>query len=174
MTNFKDLNLETKVGTTKITLNDATDLEVRAYLPVNEKIALIEYVVNHALDESTGRFSPIREGIFFDLALVHFYAGINFEDDVIAAEAYDALDTNGVFDKIIAAIPESEYESIVDLVSETTKDIADYNSSFAGVMQIASSDADGLNNQITEILGQIRNKEGLELLDEIKNVAGKG
>ena len=172
MINFKDLNLETKVKTTKITLNNATDLEVRNYLPMAEKIALISYVVDHALDESTGRFSPVRVGLFFDLAVAHFYGGINFPDEVKALDAYDALETNLVLDAIISAIPQDEYVSIRELVIETTNDIANYNSSFAGVMQIASQDADGLGNQIEELLGKVKNREGMELLSEIKNVVG--
>lgn len=172
MTNFKDLNLETKVEEKTIKVCGDKELAVRNYLPMTEKIALISYVVDHALDESTGRFSPVRVGLFFDLAVAHFYGGINFPDEVKALDAYDALETNFVLNAIISAIPQDEYVSMRELVIETTNDIADYNSSFAGVMQIASQDADGLGNQIEELLGKVKNREGMELLSEIKNVVG--
>lgn len=172
MINFKDLNLATEIKTTTIKIDDTTNLEVRDYLPMNEKIELISNVVDYALDENTGRFSPVRTALYFDLALVHHYAGINFDgEDMIAA--YDVLETTGLLDKIVSAIPQDEYNFMKDLVDETTHDIADYNSSFAGVMQIASSDANGLSAQIEDILGKVKNREGLELLGEIKNVAGK-
>lgn len=171
MIDYNDLGIETKVEEKTIKVC-GKELTVRNYLPMAEKIALISYVVDHALDESTGRFSPVRVGLFFDLAVAHFYGGINFPDDVKALDAYDALETNSVLDAIISAIPQDEYVSMRELVIETTNDIADYNSSFAGVMQIASQDADGLGNQIEELLGKVKNREGMELLSEIKNVVG--
>lgn len=172
MIDYNDLGIETRVEEKTIKVCGDKELTVRNYLPMAEKIALISYVVDHALDESTGRFSPVRVGLFFDLAVAHFYGGINFPDEVKALDAYDALETNFVLNAIISAIPQDEYVSMRELVIETTNDIADYNSSFAGVMQIASQDADGLGNQIEELLGKVKNREGMELLSEIKNVVG--
>ena len=172
MIDFNDFGIETKINEQTVKVCGDKELTIRSYLPTAEKIALITYVVDHALDEDTGRFSPIRVDLFFGLAIAHFYGGISFGDDVKALEAYDALETNGVLAEIVSAIPQVEYESIRDLVIETTNDIADYNSSFAGVMKIASQDAGNLGNQIEEILGAVKNREGMELLGEIKNVVG--
>ena len=170
--NYKELNLSTSIKEILVKINDAIELRVRTYLPIAEKISLITYVVDHALDENTGRFSPVRVGLFFDLAIAHFYGGIDFEDDVMALDAYDAMETNGILTQIVSAIPQDEYDNIMNLVIETTKDIADYNSSFAGVLQIASQDSTNLTQQIEEALGQVKNREGLEILSEIKNVVG--
>lgn len=172
MINFKDLNLETKIETVSVKVNNATDLQVRTYLPIIEKAALLEYVVNHAIDQETGRFSPIRVELFYSLAVAHWYADIIFEDDVKALEAYDALETNGIFDAIAGAIPEDEVQFLTDMVDSTVKDIADFNSSLAGIIQTASRDAEGLNGTITDILEKIENKQGIENLSEIKNVVG--
>ncbi len=172
--NFKDLNLpEGKKSPVTVKVNDAISLEVRMYLPIAEKIALLNYVVDHALDENSGRFSPVRVELFYALAVAHWYADIVFEDDVLALDAYDRLECSGVLNRIIGAIPESEYKFMSDLVDTTTKDIADYNSSFAGILQLANSEAGGLSNQIDEILKKVNSREGLEFLSEMKNnVAG--
>lgn len=170
--NYKELNLSTSIKEVPVKIDDAIELSVRTYLPIAEKISLITYVVDHALDESTGRFSPVRVGLFFDLAIAHFYGGIDFEDDVIALDAYDAMEVNGILTQIVSAIPQEEYDNIMSLVLETVKDIADYNSSFAGILQIASQDSVDLTQQIETALGQVKNREGLEILSEIKNVVG--
>lgn len=172
MTNFKDLNLQTKTETTLVKLNDTIEVPVRKYLPTIEKAALLEYVVNRAIDQETGRFSPVRVDLFFSLAVAHWYADILFDDDVQALDAYDALQTNGVFDAIIGAIPQDEFEFISEIVNATVKDVADYNSSFAGVVQMASKNADGLDGQLSEIMKKIKDKDGLETLAEIKNMVG--
>lgn len=172
MIDFKDLKLETKVETTKVKVNDTTELEVRAYLPTIEKVALLEYVVNNAIDEATGRFSPIRVELFFSLAVLHWYADMIFGDDVPALDAYDALETNGVLDAVVSAIPETEYNFVSELINTTVKDIADYNCSLAGMVRAVSQNADDIQAQVEELSKKIQNKEGLELLSDIKNVVG--
>lgn len=61
---------------------------------------------------------------------------------------------------------------ISNLVEETTKDIARYNSSAAGIIQSMSNNASGLDEQITELLEKVKNGEGLEQLAVIKDVVG--
>lgn len=172
--NFKDLKLEPNTKDSVIEFEGGEKLTVRSYLPIVEKTALIEYIVSQTLDENTGRFSPIRVETFFALAIAHYYAGIDFEDDLNAALTYDILETSGLMDEIISRIPSDEFEYITELVQDTVKDIADYNSSFAGIMRIVSADADGLNEKVEALMNQVRNKEGLELVSDIKNVVGKG
>lgn len=171
MINFNELNLETSISSSPIQVNGHI-VEVNNYLPMMQKASLIEYVVDHALDENTGRFSPVRTDLFFNLAIAHFYGGIVFDDDVLALDAYDALETSGALQKIIQAIPSEEYKTILGFVNETVADIAEYNSSFAGIIKTASNDTNGLNEQIQTILEKVKNREGLETLDEIKNVVG--
>ena len=172
--NFKDLDLKVQEVKQTIKFGQGKELTVRTYLPLAEKTSLIEYVVDMSLDQNTGRFSPVRVETFFSLAVAHYYAGIDFEDDVNAAVAYDALETSGLLDIIMSAIDEEELEFMKELVQDTVKDIADYNSSFAGIVRIASTDAKGLDDTVDTLLSKVRDKEGLELLSEIKNVVGKG
>lgn len=59
-----------------------------------------------------------------------------------------------------------------DLVKDTIKDIARYNSSAAGIIQMMNQNAGGLNEQITDMLNKIKNGENLETLSVIKDVVG--
>lgn len=171
---FKDMGLAApEVKSTTVKINDTTELTVRSYLPIEEKIELLQYVINCALDEMTGRFSPIRTEVYFNIALTQWYAGIEYEDLDDVNVIYDTLEYNNVISMIISAIPQDEYEYMCSLVNDTVKDIADYNSSAAGIIRMMSADGAGLNSQIEEILGQIKNAEGLEQLSVIKDVVGK-
>lgn len=172
---FNTLGIQPNIKVEKINFNDTIMIEVCNYLPISEKTKLLQFVVDGALDETTGTFSPLRVEVYFAIAVCRWYAGITFteEDLVNVAAVYDALDTNGVINAIMAAIPEEEMMFIRALVEETIEDIARYNSSAAGIIQNMSSDASGLDTQLNQILDKIKNSEGLEQLAVIKDVVGK-
>lgn len=173
MVSFNDLNLEPKVNTTEIEIIGGTKIEVRDYLPIVEKADLINYIVDAAIDERTGCFSPIRLELYTTLAICKWYSNLEFEDLSPAHENYDILETNGIVGQILSAIPQEEIDLLDQLIDNTIADIARYNSSAAGIIQSMSGDAGDLSSQVDSILQKIKDKEGLELLDEIKNVTGK-
>ena len=74
--NFKELNLKARdeLKDAVIKLDGDKELHVRRYLPIAEKTALIEYVVTQALDQNTGRFSPIRVETFFSMSFSEWTA----------------------------------------------------------------------------------------------------
>lgn len=171
--NFNDMGLEARFTTHEVKLNDNLTLTVRDYLPTEEKTAFIQYVVNSAIDERTGCFSPLRVEVYFSLALCHWYGGIDFDDLSDAGKTYDVLDTNGIIYKIGDSIDEDEYRYIRNLVKETVDDIARYNNSAAGIIQMMQTDTDGLSNQINNIMAQIReNGDKGQLTKMLDNMVG--
>lgn len=174
-TPFEALGLEMgDIETTAIKINDTTELKVRSYLPIAEKGNLVTFVINGALDNMTGCFSPLRLEVYFAVAIVKWYAGVSFENQELMdiGNIYDILEANYVVSKVMGAIPEGELEFIESLVKDTAEDIARYNNSFAGMMSAMSGDASSLDEQLSEILEKIKNKEGMELLSVIKDVGG--
>lgn len=174
-TTFTKLGLKAKKVAASCQINDNISLEIRQYLPIDEKANLIQFIVNHALDQMTGCFSPVRAEVYFSIAVCKWYAGITFTDKQMTevSKTYDLLEENGVIDKIISVIPENEINFMNELVNDTIDDIARYNSSAAGIIQAMSANADGLDNQITEILDKVKNGENMETLSVIKDVVGK-
>lgn len=176
--NFSDMNLEIKEESTKIqVLNSKTDetinLEVRDYLPIDEKVQLIQFVVSNAVDDMTGCFSPVRTEIFSMIAICRWYAGIVFDEELSEVGVmYDKLETNGIINAIISAIPEDEYTFINQLITETCKDIARYNNSFMGMMKFASENTSSLDSEVRDILEKIKDNEGMEQLSTIKDIVG--
>ena len=165
------LNLKLNKDVVDLYINDEVTIKVKQYLPQDEKAELVTYVLDSALDENTGCFSPIRLETYFAMALVKFYSDIAFTDKQMLeiSKTYDLLESNGIIEKIINAIPSSEYNFLNAAVNDTAADISRYNNSFAGMMSMMSTDANNLNTQVTEILTKIRNKEGLEELSVIKD-----
>ena len=174
ITNYNDIgpNLpEEEIGYKEVKLGDNV-IRVLQYLPIQGKSELLQYVIDIALDEVTGCFSPIRVNVAYCIGVLRSYCGIHFDDDIDIVSAYDILEKNGIFDLVMEAIPESERVYMEALINDTIEDISRYNSSLAGMLRAMQSDSDGLNESLQKILEQVRNKEGLEILDEIKNVVG--
>ena len=105
---FTKLGLKAKKITTNCLLTDDITLEIRNYLPVDEKAEFIQFIVNHALDDMTGCFSPIRIEVYFSIAVCKWYANITFTEKQMTevSKTYDLLEENGVIDQIISTIPE--------------------------------------------------------------------
>ena len=173
---FKDLGLEPKIEYTEIKVGGDKTLKVVNYLPIIDKGNFITFIVDLSLDDTTGCFSPVRVETYFAIALCRWYADLSFDEADVhenIAKTYDTLETNGVIDAIRGVIPQEELNFIEDLVKDTIKDIARYNSSAAGIIQMMNQNAGGLNEQITDMLNKIKNGENLETLSVIKDVVGK-
>ena len=172
---IKDVGYELDVSYSTIKLDsgdgESYEVEVKHYLPIDDKGKLVNQVINGALDINTGCFSPLRLNVYFDIAVMEYYCGVNL-DGCSIPEAYDILESSGLMSKVLAEIPEEERNFIQSLVDETAQDIARYNNSFAGMVSNVSSEAGQLDTSIQDILEKIKNKEGLEVLSEIKNVVG--
>lgn len=171
---FSELGIQPHIEVNTIKFNDK-EIEVCDYIPIEEKTKFLQFVINGALDEMTGTFSPLRVEVYYAIAICRWYAGVIFteEDMKNIAMVYDALDTNGFVTAVVEAIPNEEIEYLNSLVKETIDDIARYNTSAAGIIQSMSSDAGSLDTQLGDILEKIKNGEGLEQLSVIKDVVGK-
>lgn len=170
---FSDLDLKLNDACTLVRFKDI-DITVLQYLPIEEKIEFLQYVVNSSLDDTTGCFSPIRVEVYFGLAVCKWYTDIEFDDIDNISKNYDLLDSSGLLSLIMRAIPQEELEFMSDLVEQTVADICRYNNSAAGIIYniTSKSDADNLTKQIQEIMDKVNNKEGLELLSVIKDAVG--
>ena len=169
------MNYSSDIETSEVKLVNADGEEevitVKHYLPIDDKGQLISYVINSAIDLNTGCFSPLRLNVYFDMGILKFYCGIDIADEDVS-KVYDVLENSKIMDKILSEIPQEERDFMQSLVDETAKDIARYNNSFAGIMASMNTDASNLGTSIQDIMDRIKNKEGLELLSEIKNVVG--
>lgn len=129
-----------KVEPQIITIGDQ-NIEVVQYLPVQEKMEMLEYILNHTIDE-TGFFNPTRLEVFFTLFMIKTYTNISITDKMIeeAPKTYDLLEMNGIIEKVIAAIPEQEYADILETVDKTSQHVVTHLNSFAGMMKSVLAD----------------------------------
>lgn len=117
---------EVQIGETKI--------EVKQYLPVEEKYSFLNIVLQNSLENDI--YHPVKVDMYFHLYLVYLYTNINFTDKQKEDESklFDVLLTNGIIEGVITTIPEAEYNMLVNLLNQMIEKNEKYKTTFAGVV----------------------------------------
>lgn len=130
---FASLKLKTNDKVKVIKVEDK-EIEVKQYLPANEKYDLIMISLQQALEDNI--INDFKLEIAFNLNLVFLYTNISFTDkqkeDLL--KLYDILESNGVIDAVASAIPEEEYSFVVDMLDTIKEESMKYNISVAGAI----------------------------------------
>ena len=143
-------------------------IEVKQYLPVNDKLALISNVINLAHDENN--FSnPVRVSVFTTLEIMYAYTNINFTDKQKEdpVKLFDLLQSNGLIGQICNAIPAEEFDDLNNGVWDSINSIYTYQNSAMGVIDNLSTDYKNLDFDATAIQQKLGDGENVEFLKEV-------
>jgi hypothetical protein len=107
---YSSLKLKIKEETKKI---ENTDIEVLQYLPIEDKLDLIEVTLQKAREDRL--YNPMKVDMFFHLNIIYLYTNITFTEKQREDEykLYDILQTNGIIDHLINAMNENEYNLLL-------------------------------------------------------------
>ena len=149
------------------------DIEVKQYLPINEKLELISSVINSAADENN--FSnPVKENVFLTLEILYHYTNINFTDKQKEdpVKLYDLVVSSGLVNKITDLIPEEELDEVINGVAQSVKAVYTYRNSVLGILESISQDYSALNLDATEIQQKLADPDNMALLKQILTKLG--
>lgn len=169
---FTKLSLKRKNEVKTITINN-NQIEIKQYLPVNEKLDLIARVINGAHDQNNFP-NPIKIEVIGTLEMIMAYTNISFtekqKEDI--PKLYDLLEENGIIKDIISQIPEDEYNFIIDGINKTVDAVYAYNNSVLGILESVSQDYSNLDFDIQKLQNDIANPENLKLVKEVLTKLG--
>ena len=169
---FTKLSLKRKNEVKTITIND-NQIEIKQYLPVNEKLDLIARVINGAHDQNNFP-NPIKIEVIGTLEMIMAYTNISFtekqKEDI--PKLYDLLEENGVIKDIISQIPEDEYNFIIDGINKTVDAVYTYNNSILGILEAVSKDYSNLDFDATQIQKKMADPENLKLVKDVLTKLG--
>ena len=169
---FTKLSLKRKNEVKTITINN-NQIEIKQYLPVNEKLDLIARVINGAHDQNNFP-NPIKIEVIGTLEMIMAYTNISFtekqKEDI--PKLYDLLEENGVIKDIISQIPEDEYNFIIDGINKTVDAVYTYNNSILGILESVSQDYSNLDFDIQKLQNDIANPENLKMVKEVLTKLG--
>lgn len=161
-----------KIEPIVITIDDQ-NIEVIQYLPIQDKMEMLEHILNHTIDE-TGFFNPTRLEVFFTLFMIKTYTNISITDKMIedAPKTYDLLEMNGIIEKVIQALPSEEYATILEATEATAQHISSHINSFVGMMKTVLADYQTTQMDVDTMTKTLSDPEQIGLIRDVLTKMG--
>ena len=164
---FSKLNLK-KIDKVQVVTINGLEVEVKQYLPVAEKLELIANVLNNSADDNNFA-NPVKTYVLSHLEIIYAYTNLSFTDKQKEdpAKLYDILETNGIIDSIILAMPSSEYDNLIEDITSTIDAYYKYKNSALGILEAATTDYKNLDLEASDIQKKIADPDNLTLLKDV-------
>lgn len=170
MITFAEMNLNLNSDNKKFNYFDQ-EIEVKQYLPIQDKLQLISSVVNLSSDDN-GFINPVKVNTFMELYLVYYYTNIEFneEEKDNFIQTYDLLSQSALLKNVLLNIPEDELEMIEEGVYNTISELYAYKNSVMGILENISADYSNLDLEASKIQQKLADPNNMAFL---KNVLTK-
>ena len=170
---FTKLGLKRKDEVKTVNINNIV-IEVKQYLPINDKLALISRVINLSHDSSNNFANPIQVEVIGTIEIIMAYTNLSFTEKQKEdyAKLYDLLEENGITKELISAIPEDEYAFLIDGINESIEAVYKYQNSVLGILDSVAQDYSNLEFDASKIQQELADPQNLELLKGIMSRLG--
>ena len=151
---FGSLKLKKTEEVNKISIADK-EIEVKTYLPIEDKYDLIQATLQQSV-EGIG-FNEILIEMNFYLNVVFLYSNISFTETQKEDryKLYDILESNGIINEIVNAIPVQEFKNLMDSFDLEKKRVVRENRSSAGILNNIISKLPNKAQETSDILKNI-------------------
>jgi hypothetical protein len=128
MPNFEALNLAVNTATNEITFNNQK-IQVKKYLPVETKAGIVNLAVRGSLLK--GIVDEVLVDAYFHLFIVENYTDIIFDQSELSdiLVNYDKIISSGLLDEILNAVPQEEYNYLIDCLGNFKEQMIKYSQS---------------------------------------------
>lgn len=170
---FTKLGLKKKQEIKTLTWNEQI-IEIKQYLPMQEKLNLMSKVINLSHDKDSNYSNPVKVDIYTKLNIIENYTNITFTDkqkeDV--CKLYDLFKESGLMELILNAIPEKEVKEINDSINKAIDAIYNYLNSVMGILDTVLKDYGEMNLDATNIQQALSDPENLTFLKSVIDKLG--
>jgi len=165
---FSKLNCKINTETKPIQVGEET-VNIKQYLPVQEKLALIGRVIEQAHDQDQNFANPLKVAVFKYLEVIYTYTDISFtaKQKEDPSKLYDQLLSSGVLNLIWNNIPENERENITYGINETIEAYYKYRNSAVGILDTISENYEQFNLDWDKLNEKVQNPETLKLVKDV-------
>ena len=152
----------------------AETVEVKQYLPIQEKLALVGRVLVQAHEEDNNFSNPLKASVFRDLEIIFAYTNITFTDKQKEdlPKLYDLMASSGILSNVFEAIPASELEILDNAIWDTTEAYYAYQSSVLGILDAVRSEQKDMEVDVEKLQTTIQELAKTPLVQEIMPLLG--
>lgn len=164
---FSKLNLKKKEEIKTIKFNEQ-EIEVKQYLPIQDKLDVIYNAISKTEDENRF-FNPVKLECYCTLEIIYAYTNIKFTDKQLEDEAklFDLMEENGLIDIIFSAIPEEETNFIMDSCVESAEAIYKFSNSAHGLIDYIIKRRDALDLDLSSFINTIQDPSVKETIQNL-------
>ena len=169
-----------KVGLTKLVTVKESDTKtieingeeiiVKQYLPLTEKLGLIQDIGLAAI--GTNYINPVTIDVLLDIKMVQYYTNINFTEKQLedTEKLYDMLTTNNIINSVYKAIPIEETGKLNTWVFRTVNEVSTFRNSAAGIMEAITKNYDATKIDLEALNSELRTPEMQEFVKNLPNL----
>lgn len=165
---FGKLNLNMDKTSKTISLPDGTEVEVKQYLPIEDKMTVIDNVINRVVTDK-GYYSSVIIDILLVIEIIFAYTNINItekqKEDIY--KVYDMFISTGAFRIIKEAIPSVELDFIYTHTYKFIEIFYNYKNSALGIMETINTDYGNTVYEAEQIQKALGDKDNLRLVKDI-------
>ena len=168
---YTSLKLKVKEDVKTFDFNGNT-IEVKQYLPIDEKYDLISIALQKAKDENI--YNELKLDMYFNLYLVYLYTNLSFTDKQKEDEAklYDALQSNGFIDKMMEVFNDDEYNDLINYIDIQKELEMTYNTTAAGIIYNLVKELPNQAENLKEIIDNFDPQKYQAVIDFAKAANG--
>ena len=169
---FTKLKCKINEEVKQVKLNDEITIEVKQYLPIQEKLGLISRVVEYAHMEDANYSNPVKATVFMNIEIVKSYSNITFTDKQLSdtAKLYDMLYSTGIIDCVINNITDTEYQTIKQGVHDSIEAIYKYMNSIVGMLDTISKGQQNAELDIEQMQKNLQVLQQSPIMQEIASM----
>lgn len=134
------------------------------YMPVRQKMTMIEEIVNDA-NANNNFINTLKMEIYCSIYLIMRYYGLELEGNYTEneiPELYDDMKTSGLLDYLYNNIPTEERKFISEHLYSIAEEIFKYRNSAVGIVETLSDKFNTTNMNADEILAKINEMKTLK------------
>lgn len=157
----------------KIVEFNGQDIEVKQYLPVNDKLEVIGNIINRSADDNNFA-NPLKVEVFTALEIIGSYTNISFTEKQKEdpSKLFDLVVSSGLYETIIHNIPHAEVEALQCYINSTVAAVYEYRNSVMGILENISTDYSNLDLDASAIQAKLADPENMALLKGILTKLG--
>lgn len=169
-----------KVSFSKLGLSKNTDIknfeyngqniEVKQYLPINDKATIVATILNYTLNNGENRFpNPLQVEVFTLLQIIEKYTNITFTEKQKEdpAKLYDLITSSGLQELIESNLDTKDYSLLLKYIKDSIESYYSYHNSVFGILDSINNDYNNMNLDATEIQKKLNDPENMALLRDV-------
>lgn len=170
---FTKFGFKPKNDVTTVEFNGIV-IEIKQYLPVNDKLKLISNIINLSADPEVNYANPLKIEVFKVLEIIDFYTNISFTDKQKEdpSKLYDLIIANGLWRCILENFNDGEIGNLNWAIDSSIKAIYEHRNSMLGILETISTDYSNLNLDATKIQQELADPDNMELLKGVLTKLG--